>query len=601
MIRQGQGLKKRAGEAVERLDREVARYVLTPLVDDVREHFADLPDVLAYLDEVQADMLDNVNLFREELQPQAAGPFKIPGVEQLPFQRYEVNVLVDNSSLQGAPVIVELNPTYNNLFGHVDKAAQFGMLITDFTRIRDGALHRANGGYIVIPVDDVLRNPLAWDSLKRALRNREIVIEEASEKLGLFATESLRPQPIPLQTKVILIGNPQYYELLYALDEDFRELFKVKADFDTRMERNQENAQSYVAFVCSLCREEELRHLDASALAKLIETSARLAGDQDKLTTRFGEVSDIVREASFYAAEEGTTYATAEHVRRAVEERIYRSSMVQEHVREAIVQGSIYVDVAGSAVGQVNGLAVVGLGDIAFGQPSRITASVAMGSEGLVDIEREAKLGGPIHTKGVLILAGFLAGRYAQDKPLSLSARLVFEQNYGGVDGDSASSTELYALLSSLSGLPIEQSIAVTGSVNQKGQVQPIGGANEKIEGYFEVCRAIGLTGEQGVLLPQANVRNLMLREDVVEAVRAGQFHIWPVSTIDEGIKVLTGVPAGVRGPDGAYPEGTVNALVDARLRELAETLRAFGKEPEGSKTSNAKEETNEGQPETQE
>jgi lon-related putative ATP-dependent protease len=590
LIRQGKGLKKRAGQAVEKLDREVAGYALGPMIEDLKEDYADLAGVVKYLDEVQADMLENLALFREEADDQPTGPFRMPGTEELPYRRYEVNVLVDNSDLEGAPVVVELNPTYKNVFGGIEKEAQFGTLVTDFTHIREGAIHRANGGYLVLPVEDVLRNPFTWESLKRALRNREIVIEDAGEKLGFFTTESLRPEPSPLDAKVVLIGNPSVYQLLYALDDDFSELFKVKADFDVRMDRTDDNVASYAAWVCTLCCDEALRHLDASALSKIVEHGSRLADDQTKLTTRFGEVSDIIREASFYARQEAAPYTTGAHVRKAIEERFYRSSLLQERVREMIITGSIMIDVTGQQVGQVNGLSVVGLGDVMFGQPSRITATVALGQEGLIDIEREAKLGGPLHTKGVMILSGFLAERYAQDKPLSLSARLVFEQSYGGVEGDSASSTELYALLSSLSGLPIKQSIAVTGSVNQKGQTQPIGGVNQKIEGFFEVCRVQGLTGEQGVLIPQANVRNLMLKEEVVDAVRDGQFHVWPVSTVDEGIEILTGVPAGTRSEAGNYPEGTVNYLVDRRLRELAETMQAFGKQedsdrPDGDST----------------
>jgi lon-related putative ATP-dependent protease len=360
------------------------------------------------------------------------------------------------------------------------------------------------------------------------------------------------------------------------MDEDFSELFKVKADFDTQMERTEQTMRDYAAFVCTLCEHEGLKHLDGPALAAIVEHSSRLAGDQDKLSTSFGEIADYIREASYYAGQEKTTYVTAAHVRQAIEARYYRSSLIAEKSRELIAQNTIMIDVEGARVGQVNGLSVIDLGDIAFGRPSRITVSITVGEEGLIDIEREAMLGGPFHTKGVLILAGFLAERYAQDKPLSLSARLVFEQSYSGVDGDSASSTELYALLSGLSGLPLKQSIAVTGSVNQKGEVQAIGGVNEKIEGFFEICQAKGLTGEQGVLIPASNVRNLMLKETVVEAVRAGKFRIWPVTTIDEGIEILTGIKAGHRQAGGSFEPDSVNDRVDKRLRELAETMKAF-------------------------
>ncbi len=582
-IRQARGLEKSANEELQKLDREVALYALGPLIEDLKEKYQDVPEVVTYLEEVRDDILENLSQFRAESQAQPPSPFPVPGARELPFRKYGVNVLVDNSELKGVPVVMELNPTYNNLFGRIEKETQFGALVTDFTMIREGSLHRANGGYLVLPAEEVLRNLFSWDSLKRALRNKEIVIEEAGERLGFIATKSLRPEPIPLDVKVVLIGRTSLYHLLYALDEDFSELFKVKADFDTQMDCTEENIRDYAAFVCTVCEEGGLKHLDRSALAKIVEYGSRLAEDQEKLSTRFGEISDIIREASYYATQENSPYVTAAHVKRAIDERFYRSNLLQERIREMIERGTLMIDVAGEEVGQVNGLSVINLGDITFGRPSRITASVGLGREGLIDIEREAKLGGPIHTKGVMILSGYLAEKYAQDKPLTLSSRLVFEQSYSGVEGDSASSTELYAILSSLSGLPIKQGIAVTGSISQKGEVQAIGGVNEKIEGFFEVCKAKGLAGEQGVIIPESNIKNLMLKEEVVEAVREGKFHIWPVRTVDEGIEILTGVRAGQRQEDGTFEEGTVNYLVDKRLRELAETMRRFAKgEEEG-------------------
>ena len=588
-MRQLTGLEKKANEALRKLDQEVALYAVGPPVSELIEEYDDLPEVVAYLKKVRDDIAENLALFRGEAQAQPISPFPTPGAAELPFRKYEVNVVVDNSELKGAPVVMEFNPTYNNLFGRIEKEAQFGALITDFTMIRGGSLHRANGGYLVLPAEEVLRNPFSWDSLKRAIRSEEIAVEEAGERLGFVTTKSLRPESIPLDAKVVLIGQPTPYHLLYTWDEDFSELFKVKADFDTRMDRTDENTRDYAAFVCTLCGEEGLKHLDASALAKVIEHSSRLAEDQEKLSARFGEISDIIREASFYAAQEDSAYVTAVHVQKAIEEKFYRSSLFQERVNEMIERGTVMIDAVGEEVGQVNGLSVFSLGDITFGQPSRITVSVGLGREGIMDIEREAKLGGPIHTKGVLILSGYLVEKYAQDKPLSLSARLVFEQSYSEVDGDSASSTELYALLSNLSGLPIKQGIAVTGSVNQKGEVQAIGGVNEKIEGFFETCQAKGLTGEtssssvetQGVLIPESNEQNLMLKEEVVKAVSEGKFHIWAVRTVDEGIEILTGVKAGVRIEDGTFEEDSVNDLVDRRLRELAEMIKDFGKEEE--------------------
>ena len=595
-MRQLTGLEKKANEALQELDQEVALYAVGPPVSELTEKYEALnyvkdealPEVVAYLKEVRDDIVENLSLFRGKAEAQPTSPLPMPpfptigmAARELPFRKYEVNVVVDNSELKGAPVVTELNPTYNNLFGRIEKEAQFGALITDFTMIRGGSLHRANGGYLVLPAEEVLYNLLSWDSLKRALRNKEIAVEEAGERLGFITTKSLRPEPIPLDVKVVLIGQPMPYYSLYTWDEDFSELFKVKADFDTRMARTDENIRDYAAFVCTLCGEEGLKHLDASALAKLIEHSSRLAEDQEKLSARFGEISDIIREANFYAAQEDAAYVTAVHLQKAIEEKYYRSNLFQERVNEMIERGIVKIDVAGEEVGQVNGLSVSGWEDIAFGQPSRITVSVGPGRGGIMDIEREAKLGGPIHTKGVMILGGYLVEKYAQDKPLSFAASLVFEQNYSEVEGDSASSTELYALLSKLSGLPIKQGIAVTGSINQKGEVQAIGGVNEKIEGFFETCKAKGLTGEQGVLIPESNVQNLMLKEEVVEAVSEGKFHIWAVKTVDEGIEILTGVEAGARTEDGTFEEGSVNDLVDRRLMELAEAIRDFGKEEE--------------------
>ena len=575
-IRQIKNLEKSTNKKLQKLDREVALFALNHLMEELTEGYQDLPEVAAYLEEVQRDILDNLSEFRSDSRTEPALPFPKLDPQEQAFKKYDVNVLVDNAGLAGAPVIVELNPTYNNLFGRIEKEAQFGAMYTDFTMIREGSLHRANGGYLVLPIEEVLRNLFSWDSLKRALRSREITIEEAADRLGFITTKSLQPEPIPLDVKVVLIGQPWIYYLLQSFDEDFRELFKVKADFDTRMDRTEENIRNYAAFVGMLCHEEGLKHLDRSALAKIVEHGSRMAENQEKLSTKFGDLSDIIREASFYAAQENLTYVGAAQIKKAIDERFYRSSLLQERIREMIEQGVLKIDIAGEQVGQVNGLSVIDLGDIKFGRPNRITATIGLGQEGLIDIEKKAELGGPIHTKGVMILSGYLTETYAQDKPLSLSARLVFEQSYAGVEGDSASSTELYAILSSLSGLPVRQGIAVTGSVNQKGEIQAIGGVNEKIEGFFEICRMKGLTGKEGVLIPESNLTNLMLNEEVVQTVQAGQFHVWPVHHIDEGIEVLTGVKAGKRQPDGIFEAGTVSDLVDQRLKKLAEVIKAF-------------------------
>ncbi len=575
-MRQIKVLEGKADDALKKLNREVALFAIGDMVTDLKEEYKDFPDVLTYIDDVQSDILNNLSHITKEPEDSPQAPFQARWMKETPFKKYEVNVIVDNSDVIGAPVITEFNPTYLNLFGRVEKEAQFGALVTDYTMIRGGSLHKANGGYLILPVEELLRNPFSYEGLKRALKNERVVIEEVEERLGFIATKSLKPEPIPLSVKVILIGEPYLYHQLYSLDMEFNQLFKVKADFDTTMDRTEENMQQYAAFVCTLCQKESLKHLDRSGVAKLIEHSSRLAEDQQKLSTRFAEVADTIREASFYAAEEKSEFVTGVHVKKAIEEKVYRSKLIQEKIQEMIKRGILLIDTEATNVGQVNGLSVINLGDYEFGSPSRVTASVGLGREGVIDIEREAKMGGPIHTKGVLILSGYLNEKYAQDKPLSLSARVVFEQNYEGIEGDSASSTELYAILSALSRLPIRQNLAVTGSVNQKGEVQAIGGVNEKIEGFFEVCKVKGFTGEQGVMIPESNEQNLMLKEEIVEAAKEGKFRIYPIKTIDEGIEVLTGVTAGERQKDGNFEDGTVNYKVDKRLKQMAEKLREF-------------------------
>jgi lon-related putative ATP-dependent protease len=575
-MRQFMDMDRKIHEELEKMNRDVALYAIGGLVGDINEKYKELTDVTAYLKDVQDDILDNLSQFVKGPEEPQQAPFPIPWMKKDPLTKYSVNVVVDNSEVKGAPVIMESNPTYLNLFGRVENEAQFGALVTDFTMIRGGSLHRANGGYLILPVLELLTNPFSYDSLKRALKDEHVVIEEAEERYGFIATKSLKPEPVPLSVKVILIGDPHIYQQLYVLDMEFSQLFKVKADFDTTMDRTEDNIQRYAAFVCTLCQKENLKHLDGSGLAKVVEHSSRLAEDQQKLSTMFAEVADVIREANFYAIQENSKSVTGAHVKKAIEEKVYRSKLIQEKIQEMIQRGILLIDTDAENVGQVNGLSVIGLGDFAFGSPSRVTASIGLGREGVVDIEREAKMGGPIHTKGVLILSGYLNEKYAQDKPLSLSARLVFEQNYEGVEGDSASSTELYSILSALSELPIKQNIAVTGSVNQKGEVQAIGGVNEKIEGFFEVCKAKGFTGKQGVMIPESNVQNLMLKEEIVDAVKAGKFHIYSVKTIDEGIEILTGVKAGERQKDGSFEKGTANYKVNMRLVEMAEKLRGF-------------------------
>lgn len=590
-MKQLRGVEKKARKKVRSLDKEVALYVVAGPVEDLREKYHGLPEVLVYLEAVQKEILEKIEIFKSSATDGEGSPAEMAArafQEEQIFRQFEVNLLVDNSRCEGAPVVVESNPSYNTLFGRMEKETRFGALHTDFTMIRAGSLHRANGGYLVLPMEDVLRNFHSWDGLKRAIKAEEVEIEELAERLGYLAIKSLKPRPIPLVVKVILVGRTQFYHLLHALDEEFPELFKVKAEFDIRTEFNDESVRDYLSFICTYVKDRKLRPMDGSAIARLLEHAMRLADDQRKLSTHFGALADLICEAQYWAVQEDSATVTTDHVRKALDEKIYRSGLMKERIQELIDRGTILIDTGGETVGQVNGLAVLSLGDFAFGKPSRITASTGPGRGNILDIEREVDLGGSTHSKGVMILGGYLARQFAGMRPLSMNARLAFEQSYEGVDGDSASSTELYALLSSLSGAPVRQAIAVTGSVNQLGEVQAIGGVNQKVEGYFEVCRTRGLTGDQGVMIPRANVENLMLREEVVEAVREGRFHIWAVEHVDEGIEVLTGIAAGRKGPDGSFPEESIHGRVERRLAEFRKALRkiaparpADGKDPD--------------------
>lgn len=588
-LRQVQDLEEAARDRLSTMDRDIAAAAIQPLFDKLLQEYAEWSSVTAYLASVADHIAANTADFRGHGGPDAAQaadgdptPAWLRPRPVSPLDRYRINVLVDNSALKGAPVVVETNPTYANLVGRVEMRAQFGTLVTDYRHIKPGALHRANGGYLLLDARVLLRQPMAWEGLKQALRNRRIRIEDANPVPGVLATTTLSPEPIPLDLKVVLIGDLQTYYLLYGLDEQFSKLFKVRADFSTEMNWTAENEAQIVRFIHNRCIEQDLPHFDMSAVAEVVEYSARRVEDQDKLTTRFAQVTDLIQEAAFWALRAGHALVTGGDVCRAIEEQRHRSSQYEERMQEMIADGTIMVDVTGEEVGQINGLAVLDLGDYAFGRPSRITARTFQGRSGVINIEREAKMSGRTHDKGVLILSGFLGGRFAQDKPLSLSASITFEQSYEGVDGDSASSTELYALMSSLAELPIRQGIAVTGSVNQLGEIQPVGGVTHKVEGFFDTCTAAagGLTGDQGVIIPASNAANLMLRDDVVEAVDAGRFHVWTVRTVDEGIELLTGVPAGERGADGAYPPDSVNGRVDRKLYDLADKLNKFGQPP---------------------
>ncbi len=535
------------------------------------DHFAD----------VERDLIENVGLFLQNEGEEKASAFldvSETDLSQTEFQRYSVNIIVANGTRSSAPVIFEEHPTLGNLLGRIEHLSQMGALVTNFSLIKPGALHQANGGYIVLDARKVLSEPFAWDALKRALRGSAIRIESAADQFGLGTTVTLDPEPIPLDVKVVLIGERHLYDLLFQLDPDFSELFKVEADFEDRWERSIQNEQHTTRLFASIIKSEKLLPLDASGAAAMVEEAARLADDAERLSLQVGQLKDLLQEADFWAEDAGHTAIGHNDVDRAIRERIRRHDQVRKRVFEAIERDTLLISTDGTTVGQVNGLAVTGHGGFIFGRPSRITARVRMGSGKVIDIEREVELGGPLHSKGVMILASYLHANFALDLPVSLWASLVFEQSYGGVDGDSASSAELYALLSALSEIPIKQSLAVTGSVNQLGHVQAIGGVNEKTEGFFDICQSRGLTGEQGVLIPTANVKNLMLRKDVVEAAKMGNFHIYPVKTIDEGIEILTDKAAGQRGPTGRYEPDTINNLVDQKLRAFAEARRAFAK-----------------------
>jgi predicted ATP-dependent protease len=562
-------LEKEQRDAVQALERETARFVMERPLAPVRAEFADLPAVVAHLEEFTTDLLENVHLFaaRQEAAADPAVAARLDGA----LERFEVNVMVTQAGHgSDPPVIEELNPTLANLVGRVEYLQLQGALVTNFRLIKAGALHRANGGTLLLDVRALLSEPYSWAALKRALTRREIVIEDVTRFVGLTTTVSLEPDPIPLDVKIVLFGDRALYYMLSGADPDLTRHFKVLADFDDELERTPDNETMLALMIGGMANQEGLKPLDRAAVARVIDHAARIADDQQRLTLRVELIRDLLTEVSHWAGVAGRDVATKADVDHAIAQQIVRVSRIRDLGKSMILRDIALVATTGTQIGQVNGLSVMSLGGYAFGKPTRITCSVRPGAGRIIDIEREVELGGPLHSKGVLILSGYLTSRYGQDIPLSLNASLVFEQSYGGVDGDSASSTELYALLSALSALPLRQEIAVTGSVNQLGIVQAIGGANDKIEGYFDICTARGLTGTQGVMIPASNVQHLMLRADVIEACAAGKFAIYPIETIDQGIALLTGHPAGVRGADGVYPEGTVNRAVIDRLQLFA-------------------------------
>ena len=568
-------------QKIRQLERDVAGLAVAGLVEELMQKYSDIPAVVEHLQEMQTDIVENVGRFLQPADGQGM-PAQIQQVmeskESAPMRRYAINVLVDRSDLKGAPVVFEDKPSFVELIGRIEHESEYGSLTTNFSLIRSGALHRANGGYLVIDAPRLFAYPLAWDGLKRAIKSGEIAIRSVADDIGLISTVSLEPEPIPLKLKVILIGERIYYYLLERYDPEFSELFKVPADFEDQMERTDENVENMARWLASIIRKEDLRHLDAKGLARLMEESARHQGDSERLSSDIERLSDLVREAHYWAGQDDNELIGAGDVQKAIDSRIRRSSRIRDRMQEELLRETFLIETSGSRVGQVNGLAVLQIGELAFGRPQRITASVKLGSGEVIDIEREVKLGGPLHSKGVLILSGFLGSHYVSDVPLSLSASLVFEQSYSGVDGDSASAAELCVLASALSEVPIKQSMAITGSIDQHGRVQAIGGVNEKIEGFFDICAHRELNGEQGVIIPVANVKHLMLRSDVVAAVEAGTFNIYPVDQVDDAITLLTGKKAGKKNSKGEFPKGSVNHKIRARLLEFADKRRDFGK-----------------------
>ena len=569
-------IEKTAKDKIDQLETKIALLAVEQPIMELKEKYDKHKNIIEYLQAVQRDIIHNVEDFRN-LESGKAEPLDLVGrIREKDFTiKYQVNLVVDNRDTKGAPVILESNPKYDNLLGKIEYESNMGVVTTDFTKIKAGSLHQANGGYIIINMSDLMRNPESWEGIKRSIKTGEITIENIFSMSGIVSG-GIKPEPIPLNVKIILIGSSYVYQTLYTYDEDFRKLFKIKADFDTDMGSNKENCMKYASFIRSHCEKNGLMHFDRTAVAAVIEYSRRLAEHKHKLSTRFNDIIEVLYEADAWARIAGEQIVTGSNVKKAIEQKWYRSSRIEEKMQELIDTGVVLISTEEKVVGQVNGLSVMNFGDYTFGKPSRITAATYAGEKGIVNIEREVEMSGSIHDKGVLILTGYLGDKFAQDFPLTISASICFEQLYDGVEGDSASSTELYALLSSLSELPIKQYIAVTGSVNQKGEIQPIGGVNEKIEGFFQTCKTRGLKGNEGVMIPWQNVDNLMLKDEVIEAVREGKFHIYPVKTIDEGIEILTGTASGTRDESGNYPENTVFYLVQKKIEKFARIAEEF-------------------------
>lgn len=597
LIRKMPAAKRQMRKRKKELDKEIATYAIKEIFEEIRNDFSDLENVLHFLDDVEADVVENVQAIMSNQggqqqnqlammmggqQPQMGG---LSGGSSNPvLDRYRVNVIVDHSETEGAPVIYEDNPSYKNLIGRVEYKSKMGALTTNFNLIKPGALHKANGGYLILDARQVLLEPFAWEGLKRVLKSGKLKIESLGESYSMISTVSLEPDPIDVDVKIVLMGQRILYYLLCEYDPDFQKLFKVEADFEDEIDRSNENQINYTKMIAGLANEKDLRPFNRDAVARVIEQSSRMVSDNEKLTTKTDEIQDLLMEADHWANENGHDLVKYEDVEKAIEQKIYRSARIRDKIQEVIDRDTIFIDTEGEAIGQVNGLSVAKIGNLMFGRPNRITARVQIGKGEIINIEREVDMSGPIHSKGVLILKGFLGERYAKKSPLSMNASLVFEQSYSNIDGDSASAAELFALLSSIGDIPLKQSFSVTGSINQHGHIQPIGGVNEKIEGFFDVCKKRGLTGEQGVLIPKANEKNLMLRSDILEAVENNQFHIYSIEHVDEGLKFLADMNVGEEQKDGTFPENTVNYKVTSNLKQLADRRKAFATPENGRK-----------------
>lgn len=564
-------LEEEFREKFKKLDQNICHDIIKFDINKIYKKYNKGKSVAQYINDLEKDIIDNIHKFKDPNEkPETVGALGIPMNQKGNFfNRYNINLFVDNSKLKNAPIIEESNPSFNNLVGTIEYKNEFGVLKTDFMQIKPGALHLANGGFLIIHVKELLTNPFAWEVLKRSLKTEKISIENLNNQMGHVVASTLKPEPVPLNFKIALIGDYHTYSILYNYDDDFRKLFKVMADFDVEVSKDKENVYKMAKFIANHCEKESLYHFDKYAVGRVVEYSSRLADHQEKLTSRFNQIVEILYEADLWASEEGSCIVSKKHVEKAIKEKIKRSNKYEDKLKEMFLSGSLLIDLYGKKVGQINGLAVTGSGEYSFGKPSRITAATFSGKKGIINIEREIKQSGKIHDKGVLILSGYLGEKYAKYTPMGLTVSIGFEQNYSMIDGDSASSTELYAILSSISEVPIKQYIAVTGSVNQKGEIQPIGGVNEKIEGFFQICNANGLTGEQGVMIPKQNVKNLMLKKGVIDAVKANKFHIYAIGTIDEGIEILTDMKAGTLDENGKYPENTINSLILKKLEQM--------------------------------